>query len=290
MPDSSGADGQVTAVQLSDRHVSELQRLLDDQQSAVKQLLAQWTEKFEEQQKNVVGWAGVPGAIVTTEIAPDVGTPRPTSRQSPKSARAANRDKLKCASDDELLIKQGNADSEIDIGNKKSEASRFVPQAQRHTHTSNPGTSSQDSAASAHTRAVTARSQFNGRSGTSNSDNDADERDAAVEKLTTALEDFRKSINVKLDAWGIRTQEKMMQRTFLGRFVCSPAFKLMVSVVILVNAITFGVEVDQKLTNPDYKEENWRVLEVFFVVFFSLELLLRAFAERTAFVSGKERW
>jgi voltage-gated sodium channel len=199
-------------------------------------------------------------------------------------------DEQRCASDDELLIKQGNADSEIDTGNKKSEASRFVPQAQRHTHTSNPGTSSQDSAASAHTRAVTARSQFNGRSGTSNSDNDADEQDAAVEKLTTVLEDFRKSINVKLDAWGIRTQEKMMQRTFLGRFVCSPAFKLMVSVVILVNAITFGVEVDQKLTNPDYKEENWRVLEVFFVVFFSLELLLRAFAERTAFVFGKERW
>lgn len=80
--------------------------------------------------------------------------------------------------------------------------------------------------------------------------------------------------------------------TRLQWFASSFYFRAVVSAAILVSGICIGFQVDSQLKNV-YKGQvddgDWRGVEVVFALFFTFELIIRASAERWAFIFG-ENW
>jgi hypothetical protein len=80
--------------------------------------------------------------------------------------------------------------------------------------------------------------------------------------------------------------------TKLQWFVNSFYFRAVVSAAILVSGICIGFQVDSQLKNV-YKgqvdDDEWRHVDIFFAVFFTLELIIRVAAERWDFIFG-ENW
>jgi len=85
---------------------------------------------------------------------------------------------------------------------------------------------------------------------------------------------------------------KGRRATSLQLFVNSFYFRAVVSAAILSSGICIGFQVDSQLKNL-YKghvdEGEWKETEIFFAVFFSIELILRLVAERWSFIFG-ENW
>lgn len=126
-------------------------------------------------------------------------------------------------------------------------------------------------------------------------------------KKTKSLEETTKEVQKKVKSAGsilkmaretspTRGRIDLSERTlesFVVRFVGSSTFDYIVGACILVNVIFIGVQTDLAvlaIQNPEEKVPDWfRYVDIFFTVFFAVEVLLRAYVLRSRFFLGKDK-
>ncbi|CAK0864392.1 unnamed protein product [Prorocentrum cordatum] len=270
----------------------ELRRALQEQQSAVRQLL-DWTEQLE----------------------------RRTPSTERDGARAAAVDAMprileaEGASDQGLRFSEGppstvdsNLPSMVDEAGEAEAAPTVLAQGRQTSPPQNDagdqgrGSTKDGASSTGRTTQKGALKVFPG------SDEMSDESDEM--NLSNVLEDFRRHLGnmgkafdrtiTNVTGRGV-SKGSSNTRDRLGRIVHSIRFRALTTFVILLNAFMIGYEVDESLqrgyrhsesvhaVEVESQKVHWKALEFCFVVYFAVELLLRCAAERLMFLFGKEK-